>query len=1433
MRTRLTVVDAAGDACDVVVTTDAGSTVGDVADALAGGGGELTLHVVHPGAESGLALPRAAIAAEVGLRAGSTVWLVEPAADEVAGARLQVVTGPAAGLDVELPRGTATLGRGEHSDVRLDDPMVSRTHARVLVGGQVEIVDAGSSNGVVVGGGRVDRAVVGPSDYVLVGDSVLRVTALAPDARDDTAAVVPFNRSPRVLEPFPERTVDAPTPPEPPQPSRLPFLALLAPLLMGLVLYAVMRSTITLVFLALSPLLVVATFVDRRRTDRRRAREQVEAFGATLDALDAELAADSERERSARLAEHPSTAEATAAALDLGPLLWSRRPEHAAFGTLRLGLGTAPSRTVVRLPSRGQAGADAWERLVAVRDRHAEIHEVPLVADLRAVGALGVAGAERAERADLARALVAQLACLHSPAELVIVAFAGPGSLAAWEWLEWLPHVESAHSPLNGPHLAAHPATASALLTRVEELVAARRSERLPAVLVVVEDDAAADRGRLVRLAETGPAVGVHVVWCAPSVERLPAVCRGFVAISPDGAFVGTVADGAWTEVEAERLDASTAEHVARSLSAVVDAGAPVLDETDLPRSIGFLTLTRTDVADSAAALLERWHETGSVLDRSRQVRRRTDAGLRAVVGLGASGQFVLDLRGQGPHALVGGTTGSGKSEFLQAWVLALATAHSPDRVTFLFVDYKGGAAFADCVQLPHCVGLVTDLSPHLVRRALTSLRAELRRREHLFNRKGVKDLLELERSGDAETPPALVIVVDEFAALAAEVPEFVDGVVDVAQRGRSLGLHLILATQRPAGVIKDNLRANTNLRIALRMADENDSTDVLGTPLAAGFDPGVPGRGAVRTGPGRVAMFQSAFAGAVTASTPQRRRVAVESLSFGPGVPWDQAPTAGTGETDGPTDIERVVRAVQAAALDIPPPRPPWLPELPRLVDVLALDGGPDAIPLGLADLPARQEQRVATWRPDDDGCLAVFGTSGSGRSTVLRVIAAGAARESCHVYGVDVGSGGLAMLAVLPFVGAVVDGSDTERVVRLLRRLREQLDERATRYAAAHAGTIVEYRRLAARSAEPRIILLLDGLSAFRDAYEADAGRSGAWAALQRLVAEGRPVGIHVVLAAERPGALPTSLSGSVQRRLVLRQADEQAYGLLGVPKDVLGPTSAPGRAVFAGEVDEIQVGSPGGVSDPAGQAHALAALASRTVVADPPEPVRRLPTYVSRTELPAQVDDRPVLGVADDSLEPIGFEPRGTFLLAGLPGSGRTTALASLAASLRRWSPEARRYYVGNRRSPVHAGRWSEIALDADDAAGLARALLPEMTSGANSSAATTSGPVVVVVEGLADFLGTAAEQPLTELVRAARRGEHLVLAEAETGAWGSSWPLVADVRAARRGLVLQPDHLDGDALFRTPFPRMARADFPVGRGVYVEAGRARRVQVPVHD
>ena len=328
-------------------------------------------------------------------------------------------------------------------------------------------------------------------------------------------------------------------------------------------------------------------------------------------------------------------------------------------------------------------------------------------------------------------------------------------------------------------------------------------------------------------------------------------------------------------------------------MAPVIDASTVILDASDIPNSVMFLSLVGPDTAHDPDTVIERWRQNNTIIDRSPRERPRLkQAGnLRAIIGQGASDAMTLDLRSQGPHALVGGTTGAGKSEFLQAWVLGLASAHSPDRVTFLFVDYKGGSAFADCVDLPHCVGLVTDLSPapgaprpHQPARRAAPPRAPLQPQEG-------QGPARARAAQDPECPPALVIVIDEFAALAGEVPEFVDGVVDVAQRGRSLGIHLILATQRPAGVIKDNLRANTNLRVALRMADESDSKDVVDDPVAASFPASLPGRGIAKTGPGRLTPFQSAYVGGWT-STEEAPTADVKVAELRFGSTWSGRPS-------------------------------------------------------------------------------------------------------------------------------------------------------------------------------------------------------------------------------------------------------------------------------------------------------------------------------------------------------------------------------------------------------------------------------------------------------------------------------------------------------------------------------------------------------------
>lgn len=1467
MRLRLTLARTGAEPVDLSVTAESTTTVTQLArelhnaDPLSAGraavhDGDLSVRIHHAHDLSGAAgvtvLEASALLGDVPLGSGAVVSLVAAGAGEAPqappiAARLRVISGPDAGRVVELRAGVSTLGRDASNTVVIGDPLVSKHHCRIAVGDAVEVIDAGSANGTLIDGQAADRAIVAADDIITVGDSAFSVERTGSAVASlDSSGPLAFTRSPRLDPIYVGLKIKAPEPPEKAERQRLPWLALLAPLLMGGIVFAVNPGNpLSVVFVALSPLLMVASYVDTRIQNSRQWKRAVKQFDESIEAVASDIRALHDAERAGRRSEAPTVAEVVSAARAASPLLWTRRPEHESYLAVRLGAGSLPSRHELEMPGQRKGPPELWRKVEELRAAIAIVDDVPAVENLRTSGSIGVAGGGDAARA-AARGVLVHTLGLHSPAELVVVAISPTTRTSDWDWLKWAPHVGSPYSPLGGSPLASAGPAAGALAGELEGLIADRSAEKtsgdqvpLPSILVVVDDDAPIDRARLVGIAENGPAVGVHVLWVADRIERVPAACRTFLDLQPGGGLAGFVHSGIGvTPVTLEPLTAAEAMAFARSLAAVTDAGARVDDASDLPRSVSLLSLLGTELAAESMSVIERWSETNSILSgpyASASIGKQK-SNLRAVFGQSATEPFALDLRTDGPHALVGGTTGSGKSEFLQAWVLGLAAAHSPQRVSFLFVDYKGGAAFADCVNLPHTVGLVTDLSPHLVRRALTSLRAELHYREHLFNRKKVKDLVELERTGDPEVPPSLLIIVDEFAALATEVPEFVDGVVDVAQRGRSLGLHLILATQRPAGVIKDNLRANTNLRVALRMADEADSTDVLGDPLAAGFDPSLPGRAAAKTGPGRLRVFQSGYAGGWTSETEEPSRVAIETLSFGAATAWEPRPdpeaeARKAAVSEGPNDIKRIVATVRGAAAtaQLPEPRKPWLPELASIYDLSKLPNRrtDTELVLGVVDDAAAQAQPVVSYFPDRDGNMAIIGTGGSGKSTALRTIAVSAAITArggpVQVYGLDFAAGGLQMLETLPHVGAVISGDDDERVGRLLRWLRDVVDDRAARFAAARAGGIVDYRASQNRPDEARIILLLDGMSAFRDVYESNVA-SPWFSVFSQIATDGRQVGVHVVVTGDRAGAIPMSLSSSIQRRLVLRLANADDYAMLSVPSDVLDSSSPPGRGILDGL--EVQVGVLGGDGNVAVQARELEALAAamrKAGIADAP-PVQRLSDRVALAELGESSADATVIGLADDDLRPVAIEPRGAFVIAGPPGSGRTTALDTIATSVAA-AGGRRTVLLSARRSPLtRRSHWS-IAADTPEALEKAvRTLIAEVDKGAIP-------PTALFIENLADFSGNPVEYDLERVIKALIKAESFVVGEAETSTWSQAYTLGQPLRAGRRGLLVQPDDSDGDTLLNTSLGRIRRGTLPPGRGFLVERGRARKLHVAV--
>ena len=1492
MRLKLTLLRD-DDARDIVVTTDSTATVEDVAREIHAADPRqlvpvddeqvLTLAVAPPTQSELVPLPFDVKIGDAALGSGFTAQVISTGTNRArrsvtrtadAVAVLRVVSGPDAGREFQIHRGAVTIGRSAGNDIVLADRQVSKQHARFDVGAVIELIDLNSANGIVVDGGRVQRLRVLEGERFTLGGTELAMHFVAnfDDLGDDPVlergGSLMFNRSPRLEPRYEGEELKAPQYPREDTSQMFPWAMLAAPVLLGGGLFLFTNNPRSLMIMLLFPIMMLGNYLMQRLRLGKSFRRQQQNFERRYEELEERLYLETPKETAARDAEAPAVAEVFDGAMTLGELLWTRRPEHWNFLGLRLGTATQESRnTIGETNEEADVLPEYVERVDRLRERYRTIENVPVFESLVSCGVVGIAGS-RMHAGDVMRGLLTQLFGMHAPNELAAVAMVDSEWTEEFDWLKWMPHTSTERNPFVHMPLVDSASSSAVLLAALEEYVLKATSEeksrkgpypqtwhsekfgtrveqaarelsvpQTPAIVVIVTDNAPVDRPRLMQVLERGAQVGVYGIFLADDVQALPGVARTYIDLTNglQDATVDSVRAGVRHEhVTVEGVSSAYMEMLARRLAPVVDASTVIEDDSDIPRSVMFLSLTGHEVAKHREAVIDRWHENNTIIDRSgKPARGRRRAGhLRALVGQAAAGAMTLDLRDQGPHALVGGTTGAGKSEFLQAWVLGLATNHSPDRVTFLFVDYKGGSAFADCVELPHCVGLVTDLSPHLVHRALTSLRAELHYREHLFNRKKVKDLLELEKRQDPDTPPALVLVIDEFAALAKEVPEFVDGVVDIAQRGRSLGIHLIMATQRPAGVIKDNLRANTNLRVALRMADAADSKDVVDDPIASTFDSSTPGRAIAKTGPGRLTMFQSAYAGGWSSEEAQVAEVQVAELRFGGLARWESHIASGEAEVEdlGPTDQRRIVdTVVQAAdAARIPVPRRPWLDELSTELALDRTDAIDDGmVPLGLADIPQQQEQRTIGFQADRDGSLLIYGTSGSGKTTALKTIAAAAgmaAGADVVVHGLDFASGALRAIEVLPHVSSVVPSDDRERTQRLLLDLVAELERRNPLFSEHHASNLTEYRETSGAKLS-RVFLLLDGVGSFRDEWEVAQGKQHVYAALGRILAEGRPLGVHVVLTADRPGAVSNAMSANVSRRLVLRMSDKDAYAMLGAPKDVLDQDSVPGRGLLGSL--EVQVATIGGSGNSTEQAKALAELAAELRDEGVPEvePIGALPTRFDAQELPDQVDGLSVLGIAEDDLQPLGVDATGTFVVTGPPEAGKTNAIKALIQAVERSHGDTMLFHFGDRRSPLRDFRpWKRQALLMDDIKALAEELSELVLT------ESLPGKAVIVVEDVPQYTESPADRHLRKLIQAVNRSEHLLIGDGDVSSMQSNFGLMADFKALKRGIALRPDQLDGDVVFKQTFPRIRRAEFPPGRGMLVQGSRIATVHLP---
>ena len=877
-----------------------------------------------------------------------------------------------------------------------------------------------------------------------------------------------------------------------------------------------------------------------------------------------------------------------------------------------------------------------------------------------------------------------------------------------WSFAQWFPHFVP-HSGQNAVRTMA--VRADDLALRISELTAMldeRSNEQkrqsikhwVGSAVVIIMEHAHVLRSMpgIIRLLQEGPALGIYAL-CIDTDERLlPEECQTVItATTKDLRVESNKADDVF-DIMPDLVSQDWLGAVANALAPIED-GSPAEGQSAIPDHSRLLDLL--DLVPTPEQIEARWemypHSTA------------------CVIGESVDGSFDLDISKDGPHGLIGGTTGSGKSELLQSLVASLAVANTPQAMNFVLVDYKGGAAFKDCVQLPHTVGMVTDLDNHLVSRALVSLGAELNYREHLLAQVGAKDLEDYidMRESKPSIPeiPRLLIVIDEFASLARELPDFVTGLVNIAQRGRSLGIHLILATQRPGGVVSPEIRVNTNLRIALRMTDVAESQDVIDAKDAALISKSTPGRAVVRLGSSSLIPFQSARVGGryidpLTDKTAEQTRPPfIRSLPFPRlGVAAPQRPKSKKSSGDvNVTDLKKLVDAINEAARreHIPQQRQPWLPALSERVELSDLQTmivrdtikasaeAEVSIPFAIGDYPQEQRQSVVSVELSSLGNMFIVGTSRSGKSTALRTIAYSASvtysPEYVHIYCIDGGNGAIAPLQALPNVGVVALRSETQKIERLMSKLEAECKRRSSLLSRDGYSSIDEYN-LSSKSSNgrlPHIIIMLDSWDGFNSVFQNYDGGS-LIDRIQILMREGASSGIHFIVTGDHSLLLGrmSVLAGS---KVLLRLIDSTDYTEVGMSaRDV--PDEIPdGRGYRSEDSGEIQIAkirkdSSGqeeseliratGVRLRATRDHDLPKILRPFTVEQLPDEITLSQVYSQMTgSRDADLSDREEciipLGVGGEDNEPILFDPKQIPVLPiyGTPQSGKTTMLVTI--------------------------------------------------------------------------------------------------------------------------------------------------------------------------
>lgn len=1121
---------------------------------------------------------------------------------------------------------TIKIGRNHTSDIIIDNNYVSSSHMElVFKNTSWHIRDLNSSNGTFVNGKRISSCELQLGDVIYVMGTIIiighRMIAINnPDQKvlintSSLISYIPqiierneeetdveafetatFYRSPRFKRDIEKANFKIDAPPSNQAGEEMPIMMTIGPsMTMGMAsmvtaVYGVSQgnymSAVTSGCMLLGTVLwpILSKKYDKKRRKEKEILRQ-EMYKEYLARIKKSFEQECERQRDILIENNVSISDCEDRIVNVRRNLWERSYGQNDFLKVTVGIGTLPMEADIQYPERKfELERDLLEEeLLEMCEAPHVIENVPITVSLFEDNITGVIGA-RDDVLRFAKGLTLQLATLYSYDEVKFVfIYDEKTDGKKLDYVKWLPHIWDDDKTIR--FLAKESDDVRTLSAYLEAEFELRRElkddeldERMPYYVIFAFDKKMSLRADITkRIYDSKKNLHFTVINFFDELKNLPKECSNVIELCDDEGKIYNKDD-----ITGQSLDFKPQIYVNDDLYNLSSKLSNIhlhKDDTTfkLPKMITFLEMYEVGKIEHLN-ILERWKDNDPT---------RT---LEAQVGVDTNGDpFKLDLHEKyhGPHGLVAGMTGSGKSEFIMTYILSLAVNYHPDEVAFVLIDYKGGGMAKTFETLPHTAGIITNLDGSAITRSLISIQSELRRRQAIFaevsKETGISNIdiykyQKMFREGTAKEPlQHLFIISDEFAELKTQRPEFMSQLVSAARIGRSLGVHLILATQKPSGVVDDQIWSNAKFKACLKVQDKADSMDMLKRPEAAELQE--TGRFYLQVGYNEMfKLGQSAWSGAPYYPSDKVEKQADDSIEVIDNV----GRVIGYAKMERKKSVDKPKKQIdvittylcELAEQENIKVRPLWLEPIPEVIYVDDLrdkyeygkSNGEINPVIGEFDDPMNQRQGLLTLPLTDKGNVAVYGMAGSGKTTFITTIIYSMlesyAPEEVNIYILDFSAETLVSFARAPHVGDVVLAHEQEKVTNLIKLLLGQIETRKKLFAD-FGGDITSYNNCASEKV-PSIVVAINNYAAFNELYEDYENE------MLKLTREGTKYGIYFILTATGTNAIRFRMLQNIGQSYVLQLVDETDYTAIIGKTDGLIPSKCKGRGLC--KMDEI---------------------------------------------------------------------------------------------------------------------------------------------------------------------------------------------------------------------------------------------------------------------